>query len=85
MARTRTSRKRSVNPNQQQQPRVNPSHSSGVGVKRMRLSKRQSAKWKIKRYTPPARDINVKRRSQVVRKMTVRRSAIYPDAAGGTY
>ena len=51
----------------------------------MRLSKRQSAKWKIKRYTPPARDINVKHRSQVVRKMTVRRSAIYPDAAGGIY
>ena len=91
MARTRTTRRRPANqkqPNQQQQqqrPRINPRHSGGAGVKRMRINKRQSAKWKIKRYTPPARDINVKHRGQVVRKMTVRRSAIYPDAAGGTY
>ena len=51
----------------------------------MRLSKRQTAKWKIKRFTLPPRHINVKNKGNVVRKMIVRRSAIYPDAKGGTY
>ena len=65
--------------------RTNPTHSGGTGVKRMRLSKRQTAKWKIKRLTPPPRHINVNKRGQLVRKMIVRRSAIYPDVAGGNY
>ena len=51
----------------------------------MRLSKRETAKWKIKRFTPPPRHINVKNKGNVVKKMIVRRSAIYPDAKGGTY
>ena len=51
----------------------------------MTLSKRQTAKWKIKRFSPPPKYINVKNKGQVVRKMIVRRSAIYPDAKGGTY
>ena len=51
----------------------------------MKLSKRQSAKWKIKRFAPPPRHINVNNKGQLVRKMIVRRSAIYPDATGGTY
>ena len=51
----------------------------------MNLSKRQRAKWKIKRLTLPPKNIDVKRRGQVVRKMIVRRSAIYPDATGGNY
>ena len=51
----------------------------------MNLSKRQTTKWKIKRLAPPPRDINVKHRGQVVRKMIVRRNAIYPEAAGGNY
>ena len=72
-------------PKQQYLPKTNPRYSKGVGVKRMKISKRQTAKWKIKRYTPPARNINVNHRGQTVRKMVVRRSAIYPDAAGGTY
>ena len=94
MARTRTTRRR-INqrprnpkqPKQQYQPKNKsvPTHSKGIGVKRMKLSKRQSAKWKIKRFTPPPRHINVNKRGQVVRKMIVRRSAIYPDVTGGTY
>ena len=89
MARTRTTRRRgnsrAANQKQQNQQRNNPTYSRGIGVKRMNLSKRQRAKWKIKRLSLPPRDINVKRRGQIVRKMTVRRSAIYPDAAGGNY
>ena len=63
----------------------NPTHSGGTGVKRMRLNKRQTAKWKIKRLAPPPRHINVKKRGQVVRKMIVRRNALYPDATGGDF
>ena len=62
-----------------------PTHSGGTGVKRMRLNKRQTAKWKIKRLAPPPRHINVKKRGQVVRKMIVRRNALYTDAAGGDF
>ena len=62
-----------------------PTHSGGTGVKRMRLSKRQTAKWKIKRLAPPPRHINVNKRGRVVRKMIVRRNAIYPEIAGGNY
>ena len=51
----------------------------------MRLSKRQTAKWKIKRFSPPPRHINVNSKGKLVRKMIVRRKTIYPDAAGGTY
>ena len=89
MARTRTTRRRpaQANPQPNPQPRNRniPTHSGGAGVKRMRLSKRQSAKWNIKRLTPPPRHINVNKRGQLVRKMIVRRSAIYPDVAGGNY
>ena len=72
---------------QQYQPKNKsvPTHSKDIGVKRVKLSKRQSAKWKIKRFTPPPRYINVNNKGQLVRKMIVRRSAIYPDATGGTY
>ena len=63
-----------------------PTFSKGVGVKKMNLSRRQRAKWKIKRLTPPPRHINVNNKGKLVRKMIVRRSAIYPDStAGGTY
>ena len=92
MARTRTTRRRirlrnPKQPKQQYQPKNKsiPTYSKGIGVKRMNLSKRQTAKWKIKRFTPPPRHINVNKRGQLVRKMIVRRSAIYPDATGGTY
>ena len=97
MARTRRTRRRPPQANPQANPlqllsnmapnrnRNIPTHSGGAGVKRMRLSKRQTAKWKIKRLAPPPRDINVKKRGQVVRKMTVRRRAIYPDAIGGNF
>ena len=89
MARTRTTRRRpaQANPQPNPQPRNRniPTHSGGAGVKRMRLSKRQSAKWKIKRLTPPPKHINVNKRGRLVRKMIVRRSAIYPDVAGGNY
>ena len=92
MARTRTTRRRgnsrpssSKQPKNQNQLKSNPTYSRGVGVKRMNLNKRQRAKWKIKRLAPPPRNINVNHRGQVVRKMTVRRNAIYPDAGGGNY
>ena len=92
MARTRTTRRRlnqktakakKLRP--QPKSKSIPSHSKGTGVKRIRLSKRQTAKWKIKRFTPPPRNIDVKNNGKVVRKMIVRRSTIYPDAAGVTY
>ena len=60
-------------------------HSGGVGVKRMRLSRRQTAKWKIKRLAPPPHNISVKKQGREVRKMIVRRSAIYPEIVGGNY
>ena len=62
-----------------------PTHSGGTGVKRMRLSKRQTAKWKIKRLAPPPRHINVNKRGRFMKKMIVRRNAIYPEIAGGNY
>ena len=92
MARTRTTRRRlnhkPANPKQlRPQPKSKsvPTYSKGKRLKRMRLSKRETAKWKIKRFTPPPRHINVKNKGNVVKKMIVRRSAIYPDAKGGTY
>ena len=51
----------------------------------MNLSKRQTAKWKIKRLSPPPRHINVNKGGRVVRKMIVRRNAIYPEIGGGNY
>ena len=62
-----------------------PTYSGGTGVKRMRLNKRQTAKWKIKRLALPPRNISVKKRGTVVRKMIVRRNAIYPEITGGNY
>ena len=62
-----------------------PTYSGGIGVKRMRLSRRQTAKWKIKRLAPPPRNISVKKNGREVRKMIVRRTAIYPEIAGGNY
>ena len=62
-----------------------PTHSGGVGVKRMRLSRRQTAKWKIKRLSPPPRNISVKKNGREVRKMMVRRTSIYPNTGGGNY
>ena len=71
---------------QQSETKSVPSYSKGVGVKRMTLSRRQRAKWKIKRLTPPPRHINVNNKGKLVRKMIVRRSTIYPDStAHGTY
>ena len=94
MAKTRTTRRRlnqrPANPKQPrpqyQQPKSKsvPSYSK-EWVKRMRLSKRQTAKWKIKRFSPLPRHINVNSKGKLVRKMIVRRRTIYPDAAGGTY
>ena len=86
MARTRTTRRRGDSrpakanqSKQQHQQKSNRTHSKGVGVKRMKISKRQRANWKIKRLTPPPRHITVKNRGRLRRKMIVRRTAIYPD------
>ena len=71
---------------QPQQRNINrPTHSGGAGVKRMRLSRRQTARWKIKRLAPPPRNISVKKNGREVRKMIVRRNTIYPEVAGGNY
>ena len=78
-------RPRAANKQAQGSSRSAPTHSGGAGVKRMRLSKRQTAKWKIKRLAPPPRNISVKKNGREVRKMIVRRNAIYPDVGGGNY
>ena len=78
-------RPRAANKQGQGSSRSAPTHSGGAGVKRMRLSRRQTAKWKIKRLAPPPRNISVKKNGRQVRKMTVRRNAIYPDVTGGNY
>ena len=76
---------RAANKQGQGSSRNAPTHSGGAGVKRMRLSRRQTAKWKIKRLAPPPRNISVKKNGREVRKMTVRRNAIYPNITGGNY
>ena len=76
---------RAANRRGQGSSRSAPTHSGGSGVKRMRLSRRQTAKWKIKRLSPPPRNISVKKNGREVRKMIVRRNAIYPHEAGGNY
>ena len=78
-------RPRAANKQGQGSSRSVPTHSGGAGVKRMRLSRRQTAKWKIKRLAPPPRNISVKKNGREVRKMIVRRNAIYPDIGGGNY
>ena len=92
MGRTRTTRRRGnsrpakANQSKQlHQQKSNPTHSKGVGVKRMKISKRQRAKLKIKRLTRPPRRITVKNRGRLRRKMIIRRTVIYPDSTGGTY
>ena len=61
-----------------------PIHSGGVGVKRMPTANKNK-KWKIKRKIPNARNIDVKHRGNIVKKMTVGRKAIYPSFRGGVY
>lgn len=56
----------------------------GVGVKRLQPNKRDR-KWKIKKFNNQPLRIDVKHRNNVVRRMIVRRSAVYPKLAGGTY
>lgn len=64
--------------------RARPRPASGIGVKRPQ-GPRRDKKWKIKCKIPNIRNIDVKHRGQVVRKMTVRRRAIYPPIVGRVY
>ena len=59
-------------------------HSGGIGVKQL-PPRSWDKKWKIKWKNPNAKNIEVKHRGNIVRKMTVCRRAIYPSFKGGVY
>ena len=61
-----------------------PLHRPGTGVKRMQV-KNRNKKWKIKRQLAPSKNVEVKHRGNIVRKMTVHRKAIFPSFCGGVY
>ena len=61
-----------------------PVHSGGIGVKRMRVRNR-NRKWKIKRKIMTSKNVDVIHRGNLVRKMTVRRRAIFPSFRGRIY
>lgn len=58
--------------------------AAGTGVKRMRVNRRDR-KWKIKRFTGQPQHVDVKHRGNTVRRMIVRRRAVYPKIVGGVY
>ena len=59
-------------------------HRGSIDIKRL-PPRSCDKKWKIKRKILNAKDIDVKHRGNTVRKMTVRRMAIYPSFSGGVY
>ena len=65
------------------QPR-RPRPRGGIGVKR-NLGPRRDKKWKIKRKIQNSKNVDVKHRGQIVRRMTVCRRAIYPATVAGVY
>ena len=58
--------------------------TEGVGVKQIQ-GQRRDKKWKIKQKIQNNKNVDVKHRGQVVRKMTVCRRAIYPSTVGEVY
>ena len=62
--------------------RLNP--TDGVGVKQIQ-GPRRDKKWKIKRKIQNSKNVDVKHRGQIFKRMTVCRRAIYPTTVGGVY
>ena len=58
--------------------------TDGVGVKWIQ-GLRRDKKWKIKRKIQNSKNVDVRHRGQIVRRMTVCRRAIYPATVGGVY
>ena len=52
--------------------------TGGVGVKNIENLRRRNKDIKIKRLLPQNKNIEVKHRGRLVRRMTVRRQAIFP-------
>lgn len=63
---------------------LRPLHRGGIGVKQMQIINRIK-KWRIRRQIATHKNIDVKHRGNVVRKMTVQRKAIFPSFRGGVY
>ena len=59
--------------------------SGGPGVKRPGRHAWREKTFKIKKFINNPKNVDVKHRGQVVRKMTVRRRAIYPGNPAGLY
>ena len=53
--------------------------TGGIGVKNIENIRRRNKDIKIRRLIPQSKHIEVKHRGRVVRKMTVRRHAIFPE------
>ena len=62
--------------------RLRPTDS--VGVKWIQ-GLRRDKKWKIKWKIQNSKNVDVRHRGQIVRRMTVCRRAIYPTTVGGVY
>ena len=58
--------------------------TDGVGIKRIQ-GPRRDKKWKIKWKIQNSKNVDVKHRGQIVRRMTVHRRAIYPTTVGEVY
>ena len=58
--------------------------AAGTGVKKLQPNKKDK-KWKIKKFNQQPLRIDVKHRNNIVRRMIVRRRAVYPKLAGGNY
>ena len=62
--------------------RLRPTDS--VGVKRIQ-GPRRDKRCKIKQKIQNSKNVDVKHRGQIVRRMTVHRRAVYPATIGGVY
>lgn len=87
MARTRLVPRQPNNQNRNQvnQNRIlNFGRAAGTGVKQIQANKHDK-KWKIKHFTGNAQHIDVRHRGSTIRRMIVRRRAVYPKITEGTY
>ena len=58
--------------------------TDGVSVKRI-PGPRRDKKWKIKQKIQNSKNVDIKHRGQIVRRMTVCRRTIYPATVAGVY
>ena len=65
-----------------QAPRPRP--TDGVNVKQIQ-GPRRDKKWKINQKIQKSKNVDIKHRGQIVRRMTVCRRTIYPATVGGVY